>query len=133
MDQIKSKNNTPKSSELAFEAQLWAAADKMRGHIRGIDANLRPRNADSFRSALHPDLKADFILANPPFNTSDWGGANWNRAYTREVESRSWQYGQEPAQLQILGTRGPCAQGLRWPQPGLLLCRDGELFVTANH
>jgi type I restriction-modification system DNA methylase subunit len=35
-----------------------------------------PRNADSFRSDLHPDLKADFILANPPFNMSDWGGEN---------------------------------------------------------
>ena len=31
-----------------------------------------PRNADSFRQDLHPDLKADFILANPPFNDSDW-------------------------------------------------------------
>ena len=31
-----------------------------------------PRNADSFRQELHPDLKADFILANPPFNDSDW-------------------------------------------------------------
>jgi Type I restriction-modification system methyltransferase subunit len=35
-----------------------------------------PRNADSFRQDLHPDLKADFILANPPFNMSDWGGEN---------------------------------------------------------
>jgi type I restriction enzyme M protein len=36
----------------------------MRGDI---DANLGPRNADSFRADLHPDLKADFILANPLF------------------------------------------------------------------
>ena len=48
----------------------------MRGHIRSIDANLGPRNADSFRADLHPDLKADFILASLPFNTSDWGGEN---------------------------------------------------------
>jgi type I restriction enzyme M protein len=49
--------------------------------IRGIDANLGPRNADSFRADLHPDLKADLVpvrkdLANPPFNMSDWGGEN---------------------------------------------------------
>jgi len=49
--------------------------------IRGIDANLGPCNADSFRQDLHPDLKAEFIpvrkdLATPPFNMSDWGGEN---------------------------------------------------------
>ena len=49
--------------------------------IRGIDANLGPRNADNFRADLHPDLKADLVpvwkdLANPPFNMSDWGGEN---------------------------------------------------------
>jgi type I restriction enzyme M protein len=42
--------------------------------IRGIDANLGRENADSFRRDLHPDLRADFILANPPFNVSDWKG-----------------------------------------------------------
>jgi type I restriction enzyme M protein len=53
----------------------WKLA-RMNLAIRGIDANLGPRNADSFRTDLHPDLKADFILANPPFNMSDWGGEN---------------------------------------------------------
>ncbi|MDB6016525.1 MAG: methylase [Pedosphaera sp.] len=53
----------------------WKLA-RMNLAIRGIDANLGPRNADSFRQDLHPDLKADFILANPPFNMSDWGGEN---------------------------------------------------------
>lgn len=48
----------------------WKLA-RMNLAIRGIDANLGPRNADSFRTDLHPDLKADFILANPPFNMSD--------------------------------------------------------------
>jgi type I restriction enzyme M protein len=42
--------------------------------IRGIEADLGPENADSFRRDLHPDLKADFILANPPFNDSHWNG-----------------------------------------------------------
>jgi type I restriction enzyme M protein len=42
--------------------------------IRGIDNDLGDRAADSFHNDLHPDLKADYILANPPFNSSDWGG-----------------------------------------------------------
>jgi type I restriction enzyme M protein len=47
---------------------------KMNLAIRGIDANVGTHAADSFHSDLHPDLRADFILANPPFNMSDWGG-----------------------------------------------------------
>ena len=51
----------------------WKLA-KMNLAIRGIDANLGRQNADTFRQDLHPDLRADYVLANPPFNTSDWGG-----------------------------------------------------------
>jgi type I restriction-modification system DNA methylase subunit len=40
--------------------------------IRGIDGNIGDRQADSFTNDLHKDLKADYILANPPFNISDW-------------------------------------------------------------
>lgn len=47
---------------------------KMNLAIRGIDANVGSHAADSFHNDLHPDLRADFILANPPFNMSDWGG-----------------------------------------------------------
>ena len=42
--------------------------------IRGIETNLGSQPADSFVRDLHPDLKADYILANPPFNVSDWSG-----------------------------------------------------------
>lgn len=42
--------------------------------IRGIEADLGPEHADSFRRDLHPDLKADFVLANPPFMDSHWNG-----------------------------------------------------------
>ena len=42
--------------------------------IRGIEANLGSQPSDSFLRNLHPDLKADYILANPPFNISDWSG-----------------------------------------------------------
>ena len=58
--------------------------------IRGIEANLGKENADSFHRDLHPDLKADYILANPPFNSSDWGGETLR-------EDRRWNYGVPPA------------------------------------
>ncbi len=57
--------------------------------IRGIDANLGLEHADSFHNDLHPDLKVDFILANPPFNSSDWGGE-------RLPEDKRWTYGTPP-------------------------------------
>ncbi len=57
--------------------------------IRGIETNLGPEHADSFHRDLHKDLKADFILANPPFNSSDWGG-------DRLREDARWKYGAPP-------------------------------------
>lgn len=47
---------------------------KMNLAIRGIDGNIGEYNADSFHNDQHKSLKADYILANPPFNISDWGG-----------------------------------------------------------
>ncbi|HEX3553073.1 MAG TPA: N-6 DNA methylase [Thermoanaerobaculia bacterium] len=67
----------------------WKLA-RMNLAIRGIEANLGPENADSFHRDLHPDLKADFILANPHFNDSDWGGE-------RLREDKRWAYGTPPA------------------------------------
>lgn len=49
---------------------------KMNLAIRGITANLGERDADTFADDLHKDLKADFIMANPPFNQKDWRGEN---------------------------------------------------------
>ena len=40
--------------------------------LRGIEADFGPEHADTFRRDLHPDLRADYVLANPPFNDSDW-------------------------------------------------------------
>jgi type I restriction enzyme M protein len=51
----------------------WRLA-KMNLALRGIDANLGPQWGDSFANDLHPDLRADFVIANPPFNISNWGG-----------------------------------------------------------
>ncbi len=66
----------------------WKLA-KMNLAIRGITSDLGKENADSFHRDLHPDLKADFILANPPFNMSDWGG-------DRLREDKRWKYGVPP-------------------------------------
>jgi type I restriction enzyme M protein len=63
---------------------------KMNLAIRGIEGNLGPNNADTFHNDLHKDLKADFILANPPFNISDWGGE-------RLQKDVRWKYGLPPA------------------------------------
>lgn len=63
---------------------------KMNLAIRGIEADLGPRWGDSFHYDLHPDLKADFILANPPFNISDWAGE-------RLRDDPRWRYGVPPA------------------------------------
>lgn len=66
----------------------WRLA-QMNLAIRGIDANLGPEHGDSFHRDLHPDLKADTILANPPFNSSDWGGE-------RLREDKRWKFGIPP-------------------------------------
>jgi type I restriction enzyme M protein len=63
---------------------------KMNLAIRRIEGNIGPHHADSFHRNLHPDLKADFILANPPFNISDWGGE-------RLRDDVRWKYGVPPA------------------------------------
>ena len=57
--------------------------------IRGIDFNLGREPADTFTRNQHPDLRADFILANPPFNISDW----WHGSL--EGDPR-WEYGTPP-------------------------------------
>ena len=64
----------------------WRMA-KMNLAIRGIDGQIE--HGDSFRNDRHPDLRADFILANPPFNVSDWGG-------DRLRDDRRWVYGAPP-------------------------------------
>ncbi|QAR34022.1 SAM-dependent DNA methyltransferase [Geovibrio thiophilus] len=71
-----------------YNATTWRLA-KMNLAIRGIEANLGGEWADSFTNDLHKDLKADFILANPPFNTSDWGG-------NRLKNDLRWKYGTPP-------------------------------------
>ena len=64
----------------------WRLA-KMNLAIRGIEGQIA--HGDSFHADRHPDLKADFILANPPFNVSDWGGE-------RLTDDKRWRYGAPP-------------------------------------
>lgn len=70
-------------------ADTWKMA-KMNMAIRGIDANFGPYQADTFTNDLHKTLKADFILANPPFNYHPWN-------QERLVEDIRWKYGLPPA------------------------------------
>jgi len=55
--------------------------------IRGIEADIGKEHADTFRSVQHPDLRADYVLANPPFNDSDW---------FRKDDDVRWQFGVPP-------------------------------------
>ena len=69
-----------------FNHTTWRLA-RMNLAIRGIAGQID--HGDSFRDDRHPDLKADFILANPPFNVSEWGGEHL-------VEDKRWRYGVPP-------------------------------------
>jgi type I restriction enzyme M protein len=64
----------------------WRLA-KMNLAIRGIEGQIA--HGDTFHHDRHPDLKADYILANPPFNVSDWGGE-------RLRDDKRWKYGAPP-------------------------------------
>jgi len=66
----------------------WRLA-KMNLAVRGIDADIRWNNEGSFHKDELRDLKADYILANPPFNISDWGG-------DRLREDVRWKFGAPP-------------------------------------
>lgn len=65
----------------------WRLA-KMNLAIRGIDAQIA--HGDTFHNDRHPDLKADYVLANPPFNDSDWRGELLK-------DDKRWAYGAPPA------------------------------------
>ena len=70
-------------------ADTWKMA-KINMAIRGIDADFGPYHSDTFGHDLHPTLKADFIMANPPFNYHPWGQENLKN-------DPRWTYGLPPA------------------------------------
>jgi type I restriction enzyme M protein len=84
-------NNGKTKSDISIYGQesnytTWRLA-KMNLALRGIDGQIA--HGDTFHNDRHPDLKADFILANPPFNISDWGG-------DRLRDDKRWQFGKPP-------------------------------------
>lgn len=70
-------------------ADTWKMA-KMNMAIRGIDADFGPHHADTFFNDIHRTLKADFVMANPPFNLSNWG-------QDKLQDDVRWKYGLPPA------------------------------------
>ena len=70
-------------------ADTWKMA-KMNMAIRGIDANFGSYHADTFFNDLHKTLKSDFIMANPPFNLSNWGA-------DKLKDDVRWKYGTPPS------------------------------------
>ena len=71
-----------------LNATTWKLC-KMNLAIRGLDGNIWLHQADTFHDDLHKTLKADYVLANPPFNISDWGG-------NKLTEDVRWKYGVPP-------------------------------------
>lgn len=69
-------------------ADTWKMA-KINMAIRGIDANLGPHQADTFYNDVHKTQKFDFIMANPPFNLSNWGAEHLK-------DDVRWKYGMPP-------------------------------------
>jgi type I restriction enzyme M protein len=72
-----------------FNTSTWKMAN-MNVAIRGLEANLGKGAADTFFDDQHPTLKADFIMANPPFNLSDWGA-------DKLQNDKRWKYGVPPS------------------------------------
>lgn len=71
-----------------LNATTWKLC-KMNLAIRGLDGNIGPYQGDTFHDDLHKTLKADYVLANPPFNISDWGG-------NKLTDDIRWKYGVPP-------------------------------------
>jgi type I restriction enzyme M protein len=84
------ENHQGKMKDLSIYGQesnptTWRLC-QMNLAIRGISGNLGGKPADSFHNDLHKDLKADYILANPPFNVSEWGAEHL-------ADDIRWKYG----------------------------------------
>ena len=72
-----------------YNPTTWKMA-QMNLAIRGIEANLGDFNADTFFKDVHPTLKADFVMANPPFNMKEWGA-------DKLQDDVRWKYGIPPS------------------------------------
>jgi type I restriction enzyme M protein len=90
------ENHHGDKKEISIYGQEYTATTyklaKMNLAIRGIAANLGDVPADTFGRDQHPDLKADYIMANPPFNQKDW------RAENELIDDSRWQGYEVPSQ-----------------------------------
>ncbi len=85
----------------------WKLA-AMNMAIRGIDFNFGKKNADTFLDNQHPDLRADFVMANPPFNVKDWWSITGGRC---ALAIRHATQRQRQLCLDSAHAASPCAHG----------------------
>ncbi len=86
---MKKNTQVTHAANLGFETNLWAAAsDALEARHAELDAQIAHGNA--FHNDPHPELKADYVLANPPFNDNDWRGKLLK-------DDPRWAYGTPPA------------------------------------
>lgn len=110
----------------------WKMA-KMNLAIRGIEADLGPNNADTFFHDLHKNERFDFVLANPPFNDSNWGG-------DKLKDDPRWDYGTPPAsnanfawlQHMVHHLNGTGRMGMVLANGSLSSMQSGEGDIRAN-
>jgi type I restriction enzyme M protein len=88
--------------------------------LRGIEADFGPEHADTFRRDLHPDLRADYVLANPPFNDSDW---------FRQEDDVRWTEQQRRWSNRRLTRRAPPCSGVKFGVPP----RGNANFAWVQH
>jgi len=103
----------------------WKLA-AMNMAIRGIDFNFGQKNADTFLDDQHPDLRADFVMANPPFNIKDW----WNAKLDGDVR---WKYGTPPQGNANFGWMQHMIHHLKDTGSMALLLANGSMSSNTNN
>ncbi len=103
----------------------WKLA-AMNMAIRGIDFNFGKKNADSFLDDQHPDLRADYVMANPPFNIKDW----WHDKLENDVR---WKYGTPPKGNANFGWIQHLPQHLNAQGSMALLLANGSMSSNTNN
>ncbi len=103
----------------------WKLA-AMNMAIRGIDFNFGKKNADTFLDDQHPDLRADYVMANPPFNIKDW----WHAKLDGDVR---WKYGTPPAGNANYGWIQHMLHHLKDTGSMALLLANGSMSSNTNN
>lgn len=103
----------------------WKLA-AMNMAIRGIDFNFGKKNADTFLDDQHPDLRADFVMANPPFNMKEW----WSEKLAGDAR---WEYGTPPQSNANFAWMQHMLYHLAPSGSMALLLANGSMSSTANN